>query len=176
MTTTPENAPLSIPVRLRAVTESDLFVLFEQQRDPEANQMAAFTAPDPGDRTAFLSHWKRVLSDESIQKRIILVDEPGSPTGRVAGYLVAFQLEGQLSVGYWLGRNFWGKGIATQALSVFLATFHVRPLYARTAKDNLASLRVLQKCGFQVIGEDRGFAQARGTEIDEWVLRLEDVG
>ena len=73
---------------------------------------------------------------------------------------------------YWIGREFWGKGIATKALAVFLSAVKARPLYARAAKDNIASLRVLEKCGFAITGYERGFANARGEEVEEVVLEL----
>src|SRR4029453_1988037 len=73
---------------------------------------------------------------------------------------------------YWIGREFWGRGIATQALAVLLSAVKTRPLYARAAKDNVASLRVLEKCGFTIAGYERGFANARGEEVEEVVLEL----
>jgi RimJ/RimL family protein N-acetyltransferase len=75
-------------------------------------------------------------------------------------------------VSYWLGKEYWGKGIATEALGLFLGIIEERPLYARAAKDNAASIRVLEKCGFVISGCERGFANARGEEIDEVVLVL----
>lgn len=47
-----------------------------------------------------------------------------------------------------------------------------RPLHARAAADNAGSVRVLEKCGFTVTGTDRGYANARGAEIDEVLLTL----
>lgn len=76
-------------------------------------------------------------------------------------------------VSYWIGKEYWGKGIATRALSEFLSELTDRPLYARAAKDHLASLRVLEKCRFAIVGEDKGFASARGRETEEFVLELE---
>ncbi|MCB0242704.1 MAG: GNAT family N-acetyltransferase, partial [Anaerolineae bacterium] len=73
---------------------------------------------------------------------------------------------------YWLGREYWGKGIATRALAAFLEIITVRPLYARAAQDNIGSLMVLAKCGFVICGKDKGFATARGGETEEYVLRL----
>ena len=80
---------------------------------------------------------------------------------------------GPPEVSYWIGREYWGQGVATRALTALLALVTVRPLYGRAAKDNFASLRVMEKCGFQVVGAERGFANARGEEIDELILRLE---
>jgi RimJ/RimL family protein N-acetyltransferase len=148
------------------VTQDDLAIFFEQQLDPDANYMAAFTAKEPADRQAFMAHWTRILGDKTITKKTILFD------GQVAGHVVSFEQFGMPEVSYWIGREFWGKGIATRALSELLGHVKVRPLYARAAKDNIASLRVLQKCGFTISGEDKGFANARGAEVEEFILVL----
>lgn len=153
-------------VLLREVREADLPLFFEQQLDPEANIMAAFVAEDPTDREAFRGHWARILSDASITTLTIVVD------GQVAGHIASFEQFGKPSVSYWLGRDYWGRGIATRALAELLRRIPTRPLYARAAKDNRGSLRVLEKCGFTICGEDTGFANARGKEIEEYVLVL----
>lgn len=92
---------------------------------------------------------------------------------QIDGHIVSFEQFGQPAVSYWLGQEYWGKGLATAALAAFLEELEVRPLYARAAKDNIASIRVLEKCGFTVIGEEKGFANARGKEIKEFILKLE---
>jgi RimJ/RimL family protein N-acetyltransferase len=143
-------------------------VLFEQQLDPEAIHMAAFTVEDPHDRDAFERRWQRILGDPEVIARTIVAD------GEVAGSIGAWrdpELPGR-EVTYWLGREFWGRGIATLALRAFLLEVTERPLYGRCAADNVGSLRVLEKCGFAVIQTDRGFANARGAEIEEYVLEL----
>ena len=154
-------------VLLRDVTEADLPIFFEQQRDPAANQMAAFTAKDPADREAFMAKWARILGDDTVKKAVLV-------NGQVAGSVSAFVApwSGQLEVTYWLGREYWGRGIATKALTEFLGHLKTRPVYARAARDNVASIRVLAKCGFTISGHDKGFANARGEEVDEVVLRL----
>lgn len=157
------NHPLLI---LRDVTERDLATFFTQQQDPEANQMAAFTVKDPRDREAFDKRWRRILQDSTVVIQTILYDQ------EVAGSILRYQSELGPEVSYWLGREFWGKGIATNALAMFLDAQCARPSYARVAKDNLASRRVLERCGFVVIAEERGFAEARQAEIEELVLRL----
>ncbi len=153
---------------LRDVMRSDLPIFFDQQLDPDANHMAAFTAKDPSDRDAFMARWIRMLGDETITIQTILFD------GQVAGSVLSYEDEDERpEVSYWIGKPYWGKGVATRALSAFLKHIEVRPLYARAAKDNLASLRVLEKCGFARIGEDKGFANARSEEIEEFILRLD---
>lgn len=152
---------------LRPVLPSDLPIFFGQQLDPQANHMAAFTAKDPADREAFDAHWQRIQADPTVIIRTIDVE------GQVAGSVLSYQ-EGDLpEVSYWLGKEFWGRGIATRALAKFLAEVDTRrPIQARVAKDNLASQRVLVKCGFKVIGESRGYANARAGEIEELLMEL----
>lgn len=160
--------PLAGNVRLRDVVESDLPVFFEQQLDEDANYMAAFTTKNPSDRDAFMAHWNKILGDKSITNQTILVG------GQVAGHIASYEDEefGHPEVTYWLGKQYWGKGVATSALSAFLNRIQARPLYARVVKDNIGSRRVLEKCGFAIVGEGKGFANARGAEVEELILKL----
>ena len=162
-----EKTPITSDLLLRDVVEDDLPIFFEQQLDPEANHMAAFTAKDPTNQEAFTAHWNRILADATVIIKTIVCN------GQVAGSVLSYEEAGKPEVSYWIGKEYWGKGIATRALSEFLARGNqTRSIYARVAKDNLGSLRVLEKCGFTKIGEAKGFANARGEEIDELVLEL----
>lgn len=159
---------MSVSRELRQVVDADLEIFFAQQLDPEANWMAAFTAKDPADRAAFTKHWARTRVDSNVIIRTIVVDDA------VAGYVLSYVENDGPEITYWLGRSYWGRGIASAALRMFLERVNPsRPMRARVAKDNAASLRVLQKCGFQIVGEDRGFAQARGAETEEFILNLD---
>ncbi len=162
--------PNSFPIPdlfLRDVVEDDLPLFFDFQLDPDANHMAAFTARDPTDREAFTAHWHKIMAEPTNIIRTIVCD------GQVVGSVSSYEEAGRPEVTYWIGRAHWGKGIATRALTAFLARANsTRPIYARVSRDNLGSRRVLEKCGFQVIGEMRGFANARGQEIAELLLEL----
>jgi RimJ/RimL family protein N-acetyltransferase len=153
---------------LRGLRDEDLAVLFEQWADPVAARMAAFTASDHMDRRAFERRWSRLRADETVIARVIVAD------GEVAGTISSWGDPDEREVTYWIGRSFWGKGIATGALRAFLTVDPARPLHARVASDNVASRRVLEKCGFRIIAHERGFAEARSAEIEELVLRLEE--
>ena len=153
---------------MREVLDEDLPLLFEQWADPVAVHMAAFTAPDHMDRDAFERRWSRLRADETVLNRVILVDD------EVAGTIGAWGEPGEREVTYWIGRSYWGKGIATSALNAFLRVDPTRPLHARIASDNVASRRVLEKCGFRVVATDRNVAEARSAEIEELVLRLDE--
>jgi RimJ/RimL family protein N-acetyltransferase len=141
---------------LRDVAQGDLDAFFEHQREPEANEMAIFPARD---REAFDAHWQRVLVDDSAIKKTI-VDE-----GRVAGNVLCWPQDGKRLVGYWLGREFWGKGLATRALGQLVEEVAVRPLHAWVAASNVGSIRVLEKCGFVGVG-------SRISDVEEFLFEL----
>jgi RimJ/RimL family protein N-acetyltransferase len=152
-------------ITIRPVIESDLPIFFEHQADPEASAMAAFPSRT---RQEFDAHWKKIMANEKNILRTIEVD------GRVAGSLVSWEWEnGEREVGYWLGKEYWGKGIATEALKQYLQVLKQRPLMAHVAKHNLGSKRVLEKCGFQIIGEDTYMNRAN-EEVKEIILRLDE--
>lgn len=155
-----------LDIRLRDVIDADIEVFFEHQLDPAAIQMAAFTLPNPIDRQAFNTRWARLRANPGIFIQTILVNR------QVAGHVISFGQPGEREISYWLGKSFWGKGVATRAVQRFLQAEITRPLYARAAKDNHASIRVLEKCGFTFLDESRSFASARGMAIDEVVLVL----
>ena len=154
-------------IELRVVEQSDLDIFFQHQQDPNSQQMAAFISKDPSSRPSFDNHWNKIMNNDDIMIRTILYD------GAIVGHIAKFIMFDQAELTYWIDRNYWGRGIATNSLKAFLSEMQIRPIYARAAKDNLASIRVLVKCGFVLTGNERGFANARGEEIDEVVMQLD---
>ena len=150
-------------VVLRDVVAGDLPIFFVHQQDPDAVRMAAFPARD---REAFDAHWAKILADASVITRTVVAD------GEVAGYIGSFGPASAREVGYWIGRAFWGQGVGTAALTAFLVHVPTRPLYAHVAASNVGSLRVLERCGFSVVGEARAPAATGGEAVDELILRL----
>ena len=81
-------------------------------------------------------------------------------------------MEKEAEITYWIDRKFWGQGIATAALQNFLKIEKIRPIFGRVAFDNYGSQKVLEKSGFIKIGKDKGFANARQEEIEEYIYKL----
>lgn len=160
-------APRSGDIRLRDVIEADLPILFEQQWDPEANDMANFPARD---RDAFMAHWKKILADKTVSARTILFGRD------VAGSIVSWEQDGKRLVGYWIGKSYWGKGVASKALSEFLGGLTSRPLYAHAAKHNVGSIRVLEKCGFTMRREETASRDVSGDGVEDLVFKLGSGG
>ncbi|MEO5696013.1 MAG: GNAT family N-acetyltransferase [Burkholderiaceae bacterium] len=159
------HAPLEL--QLRPVRDADLEAFYAHQCDPVAHRMAAFGAHDPCDRAAFDAHWARIRADPGVVIRTVVVDWQG------IGHVLSFGPADLREVSYWIARTHWGRGVATLALTQFLAQQPARPLFARAAKDNAGSIGVLRHCGFVVCGEERSFAPVRLALIDELILRLD---
>lgn len=136
---------MTAKVTLRDVEEGDLAILFDHQRDPEAARMAEFPSRD---HAAFLAHWAKCRADESVIFKAIV------RRGAVVGSIVTWEQDGQRKLGYWIGREHWGQGIATAALAQLLQLVTSRPICAYVAATNVRSIRVLEKCGFKVTRED----------------------
>jgi len=175
----------SSQVTLREVQDNDLPILFEHQRDPQTVKMSAFPARE---REAFMAHWAKIRANPGVVLRTILFD------GQVAGSIVSWEQDGwpafgwpgslqnaqtpgvpqtHREVGYGLGPEFWGRGIATRALAAFVQDLTQRPLFGYTAAHNLASMRVLEKCGFVRVGESQGVLNVGGELVTEVVYRLD---
>jgi RimJ/RimL family protein N-acetyltransferase len=147
---------------LREVVEADLDVFYEQQLDPEATRMALFPSRD---REAFDAHWRRLLANDALTNRTIVAD------GKVAGNIGCWEQDGRRLVGYWLGREFWGRGLATQALAELLDEVEARPVHAWVASSNIGSIRVLEKCGFVAAGS-RTEDEKLGEPVEELLYEL----
>lgn len=153
-------------ITLRPTVVADLDTLFEFQLDKKGGYLAAFIPEDPTDKTAYLTKHTRLLSDPTINNQTILVGNV------IVGSIAKFVMEGDAEITYWLDRKFWGQGVATKALKNFLDIETIRPIFGRVAFDNFGSQKVLEKCGFVKIGADKGFANARQTEIEEFIYKL----
>lgn len=164
MPKTPPKAPL---VTLRDATARDVPAFYRMHADPEANRRGSFI---PRKRADFFKHWKKVLKNRLNVKQTIVYK------GRVAGYVVRFVRTGTgkkpfREVGYWIARKYWGLGLASEGLRLLLKQRKERPVFARVAKKNPASLRVAQNCGFKVVAEDE-YQNEAGVTVEEYLLKL----
>ncbi|MGI5148038.1 GNAT family N-acetyltransferase [Plantactinospora sp. CA-294935] len=154
-------------VALRPVRDADLDALFAQSRDPVSVRMAAFTSEDPDDRAAFDARLARLRGSADVVLLAVTWNDA------LVGSVGSFVVDGDTEITYWIDRRVWGRGIASAALALLLDLVTVRPLHARVASDNAGSLRVLRKAGFEVVGVETSFANARQAEIEETLLRLD---
>jgi [ribosomal protein S5]-alanine N-acetyltransferase len=155
-------------IKLRPSVVEDISNFFEYQLDLEANYLAAFTAIDPTDKTAYLEKYTRLLYNPTVNMQTILVDNT------VIGTVTKFEIDDEAEIAFWIDKPFWGQGVATKALKMFLDIETERPVFGHAAFDNYGSQKVLEKCGFVKIGTNKGFANARQAEIEEFVYKLDN--
>ncbi|MGB3185653.1 MAG: GNAT family N-acetyltransferase [Ornithinimicrobium sp.] len=153
-------------ITLRALHEDDLDDLFLWEGDAAATEMAAFTRSDPTDRAVFDSHYERVRSDPNITKRAI------EESGTFAGMIASFTIESDRELTYWVDPQRWGRGIASEAVRLFIELETQRPLHARTAAQNRGSVTVLERNGFVKIGKETSWADGAAKEVLEHIYRL----
>lgn len=156
--------PLNI--ELRPTVIEDLDTLFIFQMDKEGGYLAAFMPADPTDKTAYINKYTKLLSDPTVNNQTIILDNT------IVGSIAKFVMHGDTEITYWIDKQFWGQGIATQALTLLLAIEKNRPIFGRVAFDNFGSQKVLEKCNFVKVGTDKGFANARQTVIEEFIYKL----
>lgn len=155
-------------IELRKTTIDDLETLYVFQTDHESNWMAAFTSENPNDKKAYMEKWTGIVKNPMISMQTIRLED------QILGSVIHFDVMEETNISYWIDRSYWGKGIATSALKMFVNYSVKRPLFARVAHDNYGSQKVLEKCEFQRIGRENGFANARKIEIEEFVYRLDN--
>jgi RimJ/RimL family protein N-acetyltransferase len=147
-------------VLLRDARDEDLPTFYEHQLDPEASEMAAFPSRD---HHAFMAAWTKIMSDDTAVKKAIVADD------MLVGNALSWLADDRRLIGYWIGKEHWGKGIATAAVRSLVSTIRERPLYAFVATNNLGSIRVLEKCGFTTVPGSRTVAS---DGIEEVLLTL----
>ena len=155
-------------ISLTTTVKEDLDLFFEFQLDPEANYLAAFTAKGMNDKVAYFEKYSKFLTDPTINMKTIKLKDA------IVGSIAKYMMQNEAEITYWMDRKYWGQGIATTALRQLLTLEKTRPLFGRVAFDNYGSQKVLEKCGFERIGTDSGFANARQTEIEEYIYKLSD--
>ncbi|MDH6627907.1 RimJ/RimL family protein N-acetyltransferase [Streptomyces sp. LBL] len=94
-----------------------------------------------------MAHWAtKVLGDPTVLVQTVTVD------GEPAGNVVAWWDRRRRFIGCWFGPQYWGRGIGTEALTMFLEKETARPLFADPFTGNTGSVRLLERCGFQPAG------------------------
>ncbi len=151
-------------VSLRPVTRADLPFLFDLQNDPIANELSAVL---PREKQAFNEHMGKVLADPTVTLRAIFASD------ELVGSISCFKMDGLGSVGYAVARPHWSRGIATRALALLLQEVPTRPLHARAAIHNIGSIKVLERCGFQIISRQISPPHPRFLQCEEALLTLE---
>jgi RimJ/RimL family protein N-acetyltransferase len=154
-------------IELTKTTQQDLSELFIFQTNTDGIWMAAFTPDDPNNRAAYMEKWIKIVENPDIRMQTIRLEN------KIIGSVAHFEMMEATHISYWIDQKYWGQGIATEAVKMFIKDSVTRPLFARVAFDNYRSQKVLEKSGFLLVDKDQGFANARKKEIEEFVYKFE---
>ncbi len=151
--------PIEAPgLRLRPLVREDAPAVQELAGDWEVARTTA-RIPHPLDPAAAEVAVESLLDGMARGTEIILALERRID-GRFVGCASAAFLEARTEIGYWIGRPFWGRGHATeavQALTRLLFTeFETPAITVEVMADNKASARVLEKAAFSFEGDAVG--------------------
>ncbi|MBX3499870.1 MAG: GNAT family N-acetyltransferase [Alphaproteobacteria bacterium] len=151
---------------LRAFTPQDAQRVFEIRSDFEVTRMLVFPAYPP-----VLEHVAAWLREHAVEWRAgtayrfaVVVD------GRVIGCADVDEIQdGCGELGYWLERDYWGRGLASEAAAAVLAfatgTLGLRRLQAGHAADNPASGRILERLGFRWVEDRTRWYNSRRADV-----------
>lgn len=160
-----------VAIVLRDVEDADLHAFYSYLQDPQAQAMASSSSEDGSDPQAFDSYWAKLRRSPTAVTRTIALSE--DPEHGVVGHIEKFVDEERPYVRYWVDREYWGRGIGTNALRVFLdEVVTERPIFARLTRSNEAALVVLKRNGFKNVGQDTGYDAMRGRMLDDLIMRL----
>jgi RimJ/RimL family protein N-acetyltransferase len=121
------------------------------------------------------SHWIEVANPSTpITNFAIVVD--GAAVGGIGLTLKDDVFRRSAEIGYWLGEQFWGRGIVTEALCAVtdyaFATFDLCRVYAGVFEWNPASMRVLEKAGYEFECRMRKSVTKDGQTLDELIYAM----
>jgi RimJ/RimL family protein N-acetyltransferase len=154
-------------LRLRAPKTSDAPRLTELARDWDIVRMSS-RMPHPYQLSDADTYIAQVLAQRDPKNRALLIEHGQS--GIVGAIGLFLSVKGQPEIGYWIGKPFWGQGLATEALNALQTwarqDLGLRYLTAGHFADNDASGQVLVKAGFLYTGEVRNlFSASRKTDV-----------
>ena len=109
------------------------------------------------EKAEFDEHWAKIMADDACLKKTIVAD------GQIAGHIGSFGRDGKREVGYWIDRTpFGGKALWAERCPPFFASNKRGRSTPVWPGPDVASIRVLQKCGFHLMPErDRSGTRAR---------------
>lgn len=158
---------------LREHVLDDAKRLSELANDPAiANRLATMPYPyGEADAVAFI---ERVNTKETLNAFAVTLKAQGNEVIGGAGY--GPNEAGEMDFGYWLGKDFWGEGYATEAghavLTHAFCIARVDVIETDYQLDNTASSRVLAKLGFRKVGPRTRHSLGAGRDVETMKVRL----
>ncbi len=155
-------------VTIAPITEEDIKALYPMGSTKAISWMSGGGLKYPTPYAEFRTKNTIAVSDDVGEQETWVINHKGEPAGSI-GYFRR-ENDSPLEIGYWLGEPFWGMGIASKALMLALDAIRLNGvtgvITATALKENIGSAKVLQKCGFDITGEENTHSPARDMMVD----------
>jgi len=141
-------------ITLRDYTKSDIDRLVYLANNENVSRYLSYAFPYPYTKLDAV-WWVETgsVAKDSIAK---VIEYRGKFVGGVGITNQKGWKEHSAEIGYWIGEEYWGNGIASEALSVMIdlvfSDLKYKKLFAQVLEPNKASMRVLEKCGYGLEG------------------------
>lgn len=107
---------------------------------------------------------------------VLAIEVEGKAVGAIGLFLQQNVHRKNAEIGYWLGEKYWNRGIGTSALKAMIqyafTNFDLLRLFARPFPFNIASQKILEKCGFRLEAIIKNGLFKDGIVYDEWIYSL----
>lgn len=161
---------------IRPASVDDAAAFFEYQQLPEVHTYISRTMGSLGDAEALIA--ERISTRGDL---MCVIEVDGQVVGNIGGRRYRPDTLGpepdawDFYLGYVVHPQWWGQGIATAAVILFVPALHqqagIRRIVAKVFADNLASIKVLTKNGFELEGTERAAVLGRdGIWLDDCTL------
>ena len=153
---------------------NDLDSLVENANNPNIAKFMTNGFPHPYTPENGKAFIAMATKDELIH--IFAIDVNGKAVGGIGIHPQSDIMCKNAELGYWLGENYWGKGIVTKAIKQItefaFKTYDINRIYARPFRNNLASQHVLEKCGFKLEATIEKNIFKNGEYLDELIYAV----
>jgi len=155
-------------ITINLITEDDIKALYPLGNNKDISWMSGGGLTYPLTYDEFRTKKTISLSKAIGEMQSYVIRDNNIAVGSI-GYFKRTE-DAPLEIGYWIGKDYWGKGIATKALNLAVDAMRANgitgKLVATTMIDNLSSRHILLKCGFKEIGTERFMSPARCVEVE----------
>lgn len=167
-------------INLRTLRNSDAYSIYKNAKDREVTMYTRLPYPY---RLKYAHDFVRSCQEQYKKKTAFELGIESKITGKIIGMISLVNIDYEHrsgEVGYWLGNQYWRRGITKEALSLILDfgfnNLELIRIYAKVLHPNLASIRLLQSAGFRYEGRVRKSVFREGSWFDELIFAMVDRG
>jgi RimJ/RimL family protein N-acetyltransferase len=159
---------------LRPWNINDLDSLVKHANNPNIAKFMTDGFPHPYTKEKGISFIEMATKDKPIH--IFAIDVDGKAVGGIGIHPQQDIMKKNAELGYWLGEEYWGKGIVSNAIKQVVdfafTNYEINRVFARPFGTNIPSQKVLEKCGFKLEACLEKIIYKNGEYLDELIYAI----